>query len=412
MRRLVRDAFLYLLLRGAGLLAFYAFTFLSARALGPSVWGGFSLALALFQLFLFPARAGLDLSLLKLLPALKDRKELLGPAVKKALVITFLTSSATALTAYGLLPLLSSLFSPAAVYHLSLLVPFLVPAALFSVAAEALRALRRVVLYAFLQGFLLYALTLLLALPLLPNERAPSLATGLSYLSVALLAAALLLKTLPPGRGEVSAKELLGPALFMLLSAFLSNLLFYADTLALGFLKTEREVGVYAVALRLAQLVSFFLVAVNASVAPRFSELYARNDLKALKDLLRQSALLSFLAALPPSLLLLTGAEKLLSLAGEKFAEGAPALRLLVLGQLVNASFGSVGYFVQMTGHYRLHALVVFIGLTLNLFLDLLLIPPLGLVGAAASSALSLVFWNAAFALFIRLRYGFNYIKL
>jgi O-antigen/teichoic acid export membrane protein len=61
-----------------------------------------------------------------------------------------------------------------------------------------------------------------------------------------------------------------------------------------------------------------------------------------------------------------------------------------------------------MTGRQRVSVMVFGISTGLNLILNLLLIPPYGILGAAVATTITVIFWNLAFVLFNIIRLGIN----
>ena len=91
-------------------------------------------------------------------------------------------------------------------------------------------------------------------------------------------------------------------------------------------------------------------------------------------------------------------AEDLLRLFGSNYVEAATALRVLVVGQFINATAGSCGVILSMTGHQREVVNGVAGALVVNFALSILLIPGLGIIGAAIAAATGLAVWNAYLA--------------
>jgi O-antigen/teichoic acid export membrane protein len=69
-------------------------------------------------------------------------------------------------------------------------------------------------------------------------------------------------------------------------------------------------------------------------------------------------------------------------------------LVILCVGQLVNASMGSVASVLNMTGHERETTKSVLVGAFVNVTLNLALVPVWGMIGAAIATACTLVVWN------------------
>jgi O-antigen/teichoic acid export membrane protein len=190
-------------------------------------------------------------------------------------------------------------------------------------------------------------------------------------------------------------------AAFLLLMAGAQVLMRRTDVLMLGWFAGTTEAGIYAVASRLAELVSFALTAVNIIFAPTISALYARGDGSGLQSLVTTTAWWVTICALVIAAPLFVFAGTLLWLFGEPFVAGAMALRILLLGQLVNAAAGSVSYLMTMTGQER-HAALIIVAATLgNICANMILIPAFGMAGAAVANAVTVAAWNIAMALFL-----------
>jgi O-antigen/teichoic acid export membrane protein len=168
-----------------------------------------------------------------------------------------------------------------------------------------------------------------------------------------------------------------------------------ADILVLGLFRQSDDVGVYKVAAQAATLIPFGLQAVNVVIMPYVARLHAEGDHHRLQRLVTQSARIILALALPLVLAFVFFGDAILASAfGPEYARGHTALMLLSLGQLVNAGMGSVGVLLNMTGHERDTLRGVAVAALANLILNFLLIPPFGLVGAAAATASTFVIWN------------------
>ena len=112
------------------------------------------------------------------------------------------------------------------------------------------------------------------------------------------------------------------------------------------------------------------------------------------------------LSGLAIALPLLDLAGFVLSMFGDSFTAASGALRILLLGQLVNAATGSVGSLLTMTGHERAAAVVLAVAAAAQIALGLVLIPRLGAEGAALANTASLVGWNAVMAVLVWKKLG------
>jgi O-antigen/teichoic acid export membrane protein len=87
--------------------------------------------------------------------------------------------------------------------------------------------------------------------------------------------------------------------------------------------------------------------------------------------------------------------EALLATFGRGFAQGQLALTVLAVGQLGNYASGAAVNVLTMTGRSRTNLLFTIAHLVLTVALNLLLIPPFGLVGAAVANAAAMTAVNA-----------------
>ena len=63
----------------------------------------------------------------------------------------------------------------------------------------------------------------------------------------------------------------------MMISSSILLLLAWVDTIMIGIFKTEGDVGIYNVALKLVMITGLFLDAVNSILAPKISETFNNN---------------------------------------------------------------------------------------------------------------------------------------
>ncbi|WP_018169544.1 flippase [Thioalkalivibrio sp. ALMg9] len=186
---------------------------------------------------------------------------------------------------------------------------------------------------------------------------------------------------------------------FTLLAA-VSTLNAQIGILALGWLGTDEDVAALQVAQQGAMLVVLSLTIVNLVIGPHITRAHREGDKARLQQLSRQSARAALAVSLPIALaFILFGGPILHFVYGEAYAATATwPLAILALGQLVNVAFGSVGMFLVMTGHERDTLNGQLIALIVNASAAVMLIPFLGVIGAAVAVSFGLLTWNAVLA--------------
>jgi O-antigen/teichoic acid export membrane protein len=169
----------------------------------------------------------------------------------------------------------------------------------------------------------------------------------------------------------------------------------------LGWMVDTREAGIYAMAFNIAFAVMLPRIAVNALLAPVVSDLFVRNNQAALRAIVAKTALWTLLGAACIALPLLVLAEPVLALFGRDFIAGVPALRILLIGQVVVAAAGSQLHLMTMTGRERSAAVQLVSSVAANAAVGAALVSPLGPTGAALAATTALIGWNTSMGLSI-----------
>lgn len=180
------------------------------------------------------------------------------------------------------------------------------------------------------------------------------------------------------------------------------------DVLVLSLYVSPSEVAVYFAALKSIALVTFIHFAVGSAAASRFSAYNARGDAGRLKGFVRDSVRWTFWPTLVGCLGLLAVGKPLLWLFGPEFTAGYPIMFLLAAGLAARAAFGPAEFILNMLGEQKACAAALFLAAGLNLGLNFLLVPWLGLHGAALATAVSLLGSSLFMAVVAKRRLGLN----
>lgn len=207
------------------------------------------------------------------------------------------------------------------------------------------------------------------------------------------------------GKTDFSCGQWMGSAIRMMITSLLAVANQSVSVLMLSALAGESDTGVYAAIAGLAAITSFGLQAVSLAVGPQLARLHTRGDRNALQSLVRKNSRATIAFALPVTMFLMFfGAPTLGFLYGAEFVEGALGLAILGGGQLVSANAGAVGLLLLMTGHEKDAAKSMAIATVVNVIVSVILVPRLGVTGAAISVAVSLVIWSSSMWWYVRER--------
>ena len=166
--------------------------------------------------------------------------------------------------------------------------------------------------------------------------------------------------------------------------------------LILGLMIEPEQVGLFRVAASTVIVVATPIVMMNFTVSPVMAKLFAEGDMRRLQQVVSHTAQVMTLAIAALTLPFLLWGGPLLSFAfGEDFAPALPALLILCVGQIMQAAFGPGSSLLMMTGHEKRVTRASATGLMLSIVSATLLIPYLGILGAAIASSLALTTWSA-----------------
>jgi O-antigen/teichoic acid export membrane protein len=168
----------------------------------------------------------------------------------------------------------------------------------------------------------------------------------------------------------------------------------WMDVLMLGWLSTDREVGLYSIAASLALLGVLPAVSLNTMFNPVISELVQARELVQLNRLLQIITRWLLLICLPFFSILLLVPDGILLIYGADFEQSRTPLLVLVLGQIIWVTFAPTMRIIPMSGHSLLNLINGLVALVLSLGLNYLLIPRYGGTGAAVGTAITLGAWS------------------
>ena len=387
---------------------------------GAEVFGVLSLLTTVVLIFSIVPKFGMDIALVRIIGELRAHAQDLEIkyVIKKVVLFVFFASCAFSIFLFFSSGLISKYFfnKPHIYDALQVMSITVVANAVIVAIAAVFQGVKRIKTFVFLQLVVQHLLFLIL---LLMNDW---LYFGAQIITVyvlssilsATVALTLLVRTFDmlhmdsvQERHKYNLKKILISSYPMLITGSFAVMMGWIDIIMLGIFQTEVDVGIYTVAHKIAGLVGLSLVVVNSISLPKFAECYAKKDLSRLRDVARQSTALIFITSAPLFLLSVFAADFIMSIFGKEFIAGSLALILMATAQLFNAFCGPVGSLLQMTDHQKIVQKIVALVAIVNLVLNYFLIPVYGINGAALSTMLSVILWNAIMIFVVKNSLGF-----
>ena len=155
------------------------------------------------------------------------------------------------------------------------------------------------------------------------------------------------------------------------------------DIILVGAILGPAQAAIYAAATRFLILGLMFVQAIQQVMAPNISQLLATNDVDRANLLYRTTTTWLTLVSWPIYLLAAWYAPLLLDVFGEGYDSGSTTVVILCLSMLIATVCGPVDSVLLMGGRSVLSLINTGLALVVNVVLDLILVPKLGIEGAA-----------------------------
>jgi O-antigen/teichoic acid export membrane protein len=194
--------------------------------------------------------------------------------------------------------------------------------------------------------------------------------------------------------------------LFVVDSFFI--LLTYVDTLVLQAFVGPADIAVYYAATKTLALVNFIYFAVSAACAHRFSEYHVAGERDKLAAFLAEAIRWTFWPSLALAAVMLALGKPILMLFGPGFADGYHLIAIMSVGLVARSAVGPAERLLNMIGQQKICAAIYACAFAVNLVLCLVLIPHLGLTGAAIATSTAVLVESALLFVVTKRRLGLH----
>ncbi len=196
------------------------------------------------------------------------------------------------------------------------------------------------------------------------------------------------------GPSPVRRREFMNYAGAMLIAGGASSLFSYLDTLLIGAFLSTAAVGIYSAPLRLAALVGYPALALTQGVAPRLAR--HPDEPPNVTALERAVGYIVILQAGVVAFLLLWADPIVRLVLGSEFSESAEVIRALTPFILLTSVTSPLTSSLNYAGEGRRRIPIVFAALIVNAAIDVILIPQIGVLGAAVGTDVAYAVYGGA----------------
>jgi O-antigen/teichoic acid export membrane protein len=412
-----RDAVFVFFVRASSAAVLYLSQIVLARLMGASEYGIYVWAWTLVLVIGGMSHLGLGMALIRLIPTYRENGQL---DVLRGLLIgsrwlALFSGSAIALCLYfavkfDLFDLDDHRVVPA------LLAIVCIPLFAMTDVQDGLGRAQGWLSIALVPPYVLRPVVLLVVMALAFSVGLPMDASMAVFAAIVACWAAAMVQTLMV-QGRLDAEIPKGPRRYQFgtwIRASLPLLVLYAgelviqnaDVLVLSAYATPTTVGMYFAAAKTMSLVMFVHYAVGSVVAKDFATLHARGDRAALADYARDAVRWTFWPSLAAAIVILMLGRPLLWLFSPDFLDAYSVMLVLVAGFLFKASVGPAEFLLSAMGEQKACAAIAVSVAVLDIALNLALVPPFGMMGAASATAISLALGAVLFAITARRKTG------
>ena len=397
-RSAVSNSYFVLALALVGIFIGYLLRIFLSRTLTLEEFGLFYAVSAFIGLFTLVRYLGLNQALAKFIPEFLIRNERgnIKSSIAIVLVIQTLTIIAFIMLVFAFREQISLSFfkSPAAEPVLVLMMLSFFPSMFFTIFQSVFQGFQKLKLYASVEPV---RILFTFAFSIIFIDMG---ATGvaIAYLIAACVTTAILFRNfyglgVTKVKSKVSyrlARKLLGFGVPVFVSSIAAIVISYTDTIVITFYRTLQEVALYQVALPTSQLLLVFSGSIAAVAFPLISELYSRKRYKDVEKGVRIMSVLLMAMIMPFVAVLATFPETIIVfLFGDSFILASFTLQVLSVSMIFYSVFVIFQTTLDGIGKPFVTTKLMFSMAAINLILNLLLVPVLGITGSAFASLIA-----------------------
>lgn len=195
---------------------------------------------------------------------------------------------------------------------------------------------------------------------------------------------------------KLQTRDLLSFSIPLLFTGVLAFFLNWTDAALIGYFLESSDVGIYQAAFVLGTNIAVFQGAIAGAMYPNFGSLVATDDVKTLQNQFVTGVRWIVIFTLAPSVYLVTFSEMSIQmLFGEEFVSGRVPLLILVTGQFLWSVLALSTDVLKATKNSRYILLTYTVALVANVFINVILIPVIGIIGAAIGTITAQIFAKA-----------------
>lgn len=189
---------------------------------------------------------------------------------------------------------------------------------------------------------------------------------------------------------------------------FITTLQNFADAILIPAYLGLSALGIYGRPLILGQMISIPYRSIAYIASPIIMQAWHDNDIAKIENLNKKLSINLLLIGLFLFSLVIVNCDNFFSLLPPSYLQGKNVLYIIAFGRLLDMSFGLNSEILFSSKYYRWIVWFTLITLLVTIGLNMLLIPSIGMEGAALAVTSALILFNILKNIFIYMKFGFH----
>lgn len=192
-------------------------------------------------------------------------------------------------------------------------------------------------------------------------------------------------------RIKYNYKRHIKPMLILFASILAINVYTHLDTIMLGFINGDQEVGLYTTAVYVKTALLSMVNAISAVILPRISNYISEGKNDAVESVLKKSISVIMVITIPITIFFIAQAKNVIFILGGEQYLGAVVCMQIIMPVLLISGFSNImgNQILIPLGKERYFMKAVICGAVADLVLNIITMPKLGCIGAAISTLIA-----------------------
>lgn len=203
------------------------------------------------------------------------------------------------------------------------------------------------------------------------------------------------------------ARQIISLSVFGIIAGMSSIALTTIDKYMVNHFEGLGDAGIYSIAVYFATLILIPARSLGKIAVPVVSELWKINDTRLIQDVYYKSSINQLLIGLLIFIGIIANMNNIFRILPPEYAKGEMVVLFFGLANIISASAGACKIILATSSHYKYHTYLMVIYIVVVIISNLILIPVMGITGAAVAALISMFVYTGLTVLVLKSFFGF-----